>query len=88
MKKKKKYAGIINTPQPIEYGACIAKKSTNFTPTGAVFATINNVLNSYNIEKAWNPTNIGTEIIEVNPDDVQVFYSFGRVWSLKLKVDL
>ena len=57
---------------------------TNMT----LIATINNVLNSYNIEKAWNPTNVGPENIEVNPDDVQVFYSFGRVWSLKLKIDL
>lgn len=57
---------------------------TNMT----LYATINNVLNSYNIEKAWNPTNVATEIIEVNPDDVQVFYSFGRIWSIKLKIEL
>jgi hypothetical protein len=57
---------------------------TNMT----LIATINNVLNSYNIEKAWNPTNVGPENIEVNPDDVQVFYSFGRIWSIKLKIEL
>ena len=39
------------------------------------------------IEKAWNPTTVSQDIVSVNPDDVYLFYSIGRTWTVKLKVD-
>ena len=50
-------------------------------------AQVNNAFDAHYIEKAWNPTNIGTEITAVNPDEVYFFYSIGRTWSVKLKVE-
>ena len=59
-------------------------------PIGKLVATIsgqvNNVLNTLNIEKAWNPSTVSSSKQEVNPDDVYLFYSFGRTWSIRLKV--
>lgn len=58
---------------------------------GAFLATISgqvyNVLGEHHIEKAWNPSNIGSSVEEVNPDDVYMFYTPGRTWSLKLKIN-
>jgi len=48
---------------------------------------IYNVLGEHNIEKAWNPSNVGTSVKEVNPADVYMFYTPGRAWSLKIKVN-
>ncbi len=48
---------------------------------------VSNVLDNHYIEKAWNPTNVGKEVTEVNAEDVYFFYSIGRTWSVKLKVD-
>ena len=48
---------------------------------------IYNVLGEHNIEKAWNPSNVGTSVKEVNPDDVYMFYTPGRTWSMKLKIN-
>lgn len=53
-----------------------------------VYGIVDNLLNQYYIEKAWNPSNISTEHIEVNPDDVYMFYSQGINWNIKLKVEL
>ena len=50
-------------------------------------AKVNNVFDAHYIEKAWNPSNIDTEISDVNYDDVYYFYSFGRTWSVKLKIE-
>lgn len=52
-----------------------------------VAAQIHNVLNNYYVEKAWNPYNVGTQVSEVNKDDVYMFYSFGRIWSIRLKYE-
>lgn len=49
---------------------------------------VNNLFNNYYIEKAWNPISIyKKENPIVNEDDVYMFYSLGRTWSLRLKVD-
>jgi outer membrane receptor protein involved in Fe transport len=53
-----------------------------------LYGIVNNILNQYYIEKAWNPSNISTNIIEVNPADVYMFYSQGTTWNVKLKVEL
>ena len=47
---------------------------------------VNNILDSYYIEKAWNPSNVSTATKKVNPDDVYMFYSLGRMWSIKLQL--
>ncbi len=57
-------------------------RNVNLTIAGL----INNVLGQRNIEKAWNPSNVSNETNPVNPDDVYFFYSMGRTWSVKLKV--
>lgn len=59
-------------------------KDLRFTISGIV----NNLLNQYYIEKAWNPSNISTNVVEVNPDDVYMFYSQGITWNLMLKVEI
>ena len=48
---------------------------------------INNVFNNYYIEKAWNPATVSREVVSVNPDDVYLFYSIGRTWTVKLRID-
>ena len=57
-------------------------RNVNMTIAGIV----NNVIGQRNIEKAWNPTNVSSEVKEVNPDDVYFFYSPGRTWNVKLKI--
>jgi hypothetical protein len=58
---------------------------------GSLHATasgqVSNVFNNHYIEKAWNPTIASQDIVSVNPDDVYLFYSIGRTWTVKLKVD-
>ncbi len=49
-------------------------------------AQVNNVIGQRNIEKAWNPSNVSKEVTAVNPDDIYYFYSPGRTWNVKLKV--
>lgn len=48
---------------------------------------INNLLNEYYIEKAWNPSIVNKTVQSINPDDVYLFYSIGRTWSMKFKLD-
>ena len=49
---------------------------------------ISNLFDNHYIEKAWNPISISkTENTIINEDDVYMFYSLGRTWSLRLKVD-
>lgn len=59
-------------------------------PLGKCFATIsgnvNNLLNQIYIEKAYNPTNISTNITEVNADNVYFFFSHGRAFNVRLKL--
>ena len=52
----------------------------------SLIGQINNILNTYYIEKAWNPSNVSATVNEVNPDDVYMFYSPGRMWNIKLQV--
>lgn len=47
---------------------------------------VNNILDSHYIEKAWNPSNVAATTKEVNPDDVYMFYSLGRMWSIKFQL--
>lgn len=51
-----------------------------------VSGRINNLLNKYHIEKAWNPYNVDTEIKDVDVDEVYMFYSPGRTWNLSIKL--
>lgn len=49
---------------------------------------VSNLFDNHYIEKAWNPISVSkTEGAAVNEDDVYMFYSLGRTWSLRLKVD-
>lgn len=52
----------------------------------SLYGQINNILDSHYIEKAWNPSNVSASSKEVNPDDVYMFYSLGRMWSLKFEI--
>ena len=52
----------------------------------SLYGQINNILDSHYIEKAWNPSNVSASTKEVNPDDVYMFYSLGRMWSLKFEI--
>ena len=58
---------------------------------GSLLATLSgqvyNVIGEHNIEKAWNPSNIDSSVTEVNQADVYMFYTPGRTWSLKLKLN-
>jgi hypothetical protein len=72
-------------------GSLDLSASYNFSIKGVkftIYGLVNNLLNQYYIEKAWNPSNISTENIEVNPDDVYMFYSQGINWNVKLKIEL
>lgn len=52
----------------------------------SLFGQINNILDSHYIEKAWNPSNVSASSKDVNPDDVYMFFSLGRMWSLKFEI--
>ena len=45
---------------------------------------VNNLLNYQYISKAWNPSGASTA---ATADNVYVFYSFGRTYSIRLKVN-
>lgn len=51
-----------------------------------IAALVINVIGQRNIEKAWNPSNVSASSQEVNPNDVYYFYSMGRTWNAKLKI--
>lgn len=53
----------------------------------SVSAIMNNALDNFYIEKAWNPSSVASEKKAVNPDDVYYFYALGRTWSVRLKID-
>lgn len=48
---------------------------------------VNNLLNNYYIEKAWNPSIVNKAVQEISSDDVYYFYSIGRTWCAKLKME-
>ena len=58
---------------------------------GAVQATISgqvgNLLNEYYIEKAWAPSMVNSASQNVDKESVYYFYSIGRTWSVKLKLN-
>ena len=58
---------------------------------GGVNATlsgnINNVLNQFYIEKAWNPSTVSENITEVNADNVYFFFSKGTTYNIRLKIN-
>ncbi len=49
--------------------------------------SINNVLNQYYIEKAWNPTVLTQTVTEVNKDNVYFYFAQGRTWNVRLKIN-
>lgn len=55
--------------------------------TLSIIGLIHNVFDNYYIEKAWNPSNVSTTMIEVNEDNVYYFYSMGRTWSVRLSLE-
>ena len=59
-----------------EIGKCNATISGN----------INNLLDQYYIEKAWNPSSISSTGGEANMDNIYFFYSYGRTFNLRLKL--
>lgn len=59
-----------------EIGKCNATISGN----------INNLLDQYYIEKAWNPSSISSTGGEANMDNIHFFYSYGRTFNLRLKL--
>ncbi len=57
-------------------------------PVDAVISgNINNVLNQLYIEKAYNPTAISKEITEVNADNVYFYFTQGRTYNIRLKLN-
>lgn len=70
-------------------GSLDARAAYSFKIAGmnaSLIGQVNNVLNNHYIEKSWNPSNVGVSSKEVNPDDVYMFYSLGRMWNLKLQL--
>ena len=78
-------------PWKIPSYGCVDLWSSYKFMLGSLHATVSgqvsNVFNNHYIEKAWNPTTASQNIVSVNPDDVYLFYSIGRTWTVKLKVD-
>ncbi len=57
-------------------------------PVDAVISgNVNNVLNQLYIEKAYNPTSISKEITEVNADNVYFYFTQGRTYNIRLKLN-
>jgi hypothetical protein len=89
-----KLGKIMNVNEPWKIptaGSLDMQASYSFNVRGVditIAGLVNNVINQRNIEKAWNPSNVLGEIDVVNPDDVYFFYSQGRTWNIKLKVQL
>jgi outer membrane receptor protein involved in Fe transport len=50
------------------------------------FCMMNNVLDSTYIEKAWNPSNVSSTQMEVDPEGVYMFYGLGRNWNAGIKL--
>ena len=50
---------------------------------------INNLLNQYYIEKAWNPgsSNLSATVTEVNADNVYFYFSKGIQYNIRLKIN-
>lgn len=48
---------------------------------------VNNLLNQLYIEKAWNPTVVSQVITEVNENNVYFYFSQGRTYNIRLKVN-
>ena len=70
-------------------GSLDARAIYSFTIMGmnaSLIGQINNILDNHYIEKSWNPSNVSAATKEVNPDDVYMFYSPGRMWNMKLQV--
>lgn len=59
-------------------------RNIDMTLIGQIF----NVVGKHNIEKAWNPSNVDEDAVTVNPEDVYFFYSPGRTWNVKLKIQV
>ena len=51
------------------------------------YCMMNNVLDSTYIEKAWNPSNVASEVKEVDPTGVYMFYGLGRNWNAGIKLN-
>ncbi len=57
-------------------------------PVDAVISgNVNNVLNQLYIEKAYNPDNVSTGPTEANADNVYFFFSQGRTYNVRLKLN-
>jgi outer membrane receptor protein involved in Fe transport len=48
---------------------------------------INNLLNQYYIEKAWNPSTVSENITEVNADNVYFYFAKGLTYNIRLKIN-
>lgn len=48
---------------------------------------VSNLMNDYYIEKAWDPSMVSKASQLNNKDDVYYFYSIGRTWSMKFKLN-
>lgn len=71
-------------------GSLDARASYTFKIAGmkaSLSGQVNNILDSHYVEKAWNPANVSTSTEEVNSDDVYMFYSLGRMWSIKFQLN-
>lgn len=55
--------------------------------TATISAQVSNLFNNYYIEKAWNPSTVSSSN-NIDYDDVYFFYSVGRTWSIKLKLNI
>ena len=80
----------ISQPWRIPTSGSLDLRASYHFQIGKIGATIsgnvNNVLNQLYIEKAYNPTNIGTAPLEATADNVYFFYTQGRTYNVRLKI--
>lgn len=81
----------LNQAWRIPTGGALDLRASYHFRIGGVDATlsgnVNNVLNQLYIEKAYNPSSVSSVITEVNADNVYFFFSQGRTWNVRLKLN-
>lgn len=57
------------------------------TMQATISGQVSNLFNEYYIEKAWAPSMVNNAAQNINKDDVYYFYSVGRTWCVKFKLN-
>ena len=81
----------VMAPMQLPVGGQMDMRASYTFPLGKCTATIsgniNNLLNQYYIEKAWNPSTVtSSSVTEATMDNIYMFFSYGRTWNLRLKI--